>query len=197
MPHLHFIIIYHFHTLSPLTFPLNCSIAYYCTLYLLSIHSYSGLLHSPHLGLVFLPCHTTCLPALVLAWPVLPTLFLAMHYLSTTYPCFLMPCLTLLYLVLTLSCPAPLPVIKNKNIAILDVDDVTSSPATGTVGATSTDTNNPLFLGTQPLINRRRGRAVLEKYVGCIRNVSVNKDHIDLAYTTFIGNVNAGACPTI
>lgn len=88
-------------------------------------------------------------------------------------------------------------VIKNKNIAILVVDGHTTEPVSGKIGATSTDTKNPLFLGSQPFVTRRRGGAVDEKYVGCMRNISVNKENIALAYATYVGNVNSGTCPTI
>lgn len=88
-------------------------------------------------------------------------------------------------------------VIKNKNIAILVVDGVNTNPVSGKIGATSTDTKNPLFLGSQHRLAQRRGQPVAEKFVGCIRNVTVNKDPIDLAYTTPVGTVNAGSCPTI
>uniref|UniRef100_A0A0P4VVW3 Laminin subunit alpha n=1 Tax=Scylla olivacea TaxID=85551 RepID=A0A0P4VVW3_SCYOL len=87
--------------------------------------------------------------------------------------------------------------IKNKNIAILVVDGVTTEPVSGKIGATSTDTKNPLFLGSQPFLTQRRGNAVSDKYVGCMRNISVNKAQIALAYVTYVGNVNAGTCPTI
>ncbi|XP_050725715.1 laminin subunit alpha-like isoform X5 [Eriocheir sinensis] len=87
--------------------------------------------------------------------------------------------------------------IKNKNIAILVVDGHTTEPVSGKIGATSTDTKNPLFLGSQPFVTRRRGGAVDEKYVGCMRNISVNKENIALAYATYVGNVNSGTCPTI
>ncbi|MPC51629.1 Laminin subunit alpha-1 [Portunus trituberculatus] len=46
--------------------------------------------------------------------------------------------------------------IKNKNIAILVVDGVTTEPVSGKIGATSTDTKNPLFLGSQPFLTQRR-----------------------------------------
>ncbi|KAK8725473.1 hypothetical protein OTU49_010877, partial [Cherax quadricarinatus] len=88
-------------------------------------------------------------------------------------------------------------VIKNKNIAILVVDGTSTNPVSGKIGATSTDTKNPLFLGSQPLVQKRRGGATSERFVGCIRNVTVNKELEALAYTTFVGNVNAGSCPTI
>ncbi|ROT69802.1 putative laminin A chain [Penaeus vannamei] len=88
-------------------------------------------------------------------------------------------------------------VIKNKIIAILIVDGTSTNPVSGKIGATSTDTKHPLFLGTQPRIMQRRGNAVAEKFVGCIRNVSINKETEDLPYATFVGQVNAGSCPTI
>ncbi|XP_042212496.1 laminin subunit alpha-like isoform X1 [Homarus americanus] len=87
--------------------------------------------------------------------------------------------------------------IKNKNIAILVVDETSTVPVSGKIGATSTDTKNPLFLGSQPHVQNRRGGASDKKFIGCVRNVTVNKDPVALAYTTFVGNVNAGSCPTI
>ena len=79
----------------------------------------------------------------------------------------------------------------------LVVDGHTTLPVSGRLGATSTDTKNPLFLGSQPFITRRRGGAVSEMYVGCVRNITVNKDIVALGSVTYVGNVNAATCPTI
>ncbi|CAL4060446.1 unnamed protein product [Meganyctiphanes norvegica] len=88
-------------------------------------------------------------------------------------------------------------VIKNKNVAILVVDGHSTNPVSGKIGATSADTKHPLFLGTQPRIGDRRGDPTTIKYVGCMKNVQINKEAVDLAYPIFVGNVDAGSCPTI
>ncbi|XP_064094479.1 laminin subunit alpha-like isoform X2 [Macrobrachium nipponense] len=88
-------------------------------------------------------------------------------------------------------------VIKTKNIAMLVVDGISTNPVKGKIGATSTDTKHPLFLGSQPRISARRGEATDEKFVGCVRNLTIKNAPADLAFATFVGNVDAGSCPTI
>ncbi|XP_076046327.1 laminin subunit alpha isoform X4 [Oratosquilla oratoria] len=87
--------------------------------------------------------------------------------------------------------------IKTSHVALLVVDGVSTAPVSGRRGATSTDTLSPIFLGSQPHILKRRGNATPDKFVGCIRNLKINKEATSLAYSTFVGNVNAGVCPTI
>ncbi|RXG51382.1 Laminin subunit alpha-4 [Armadillidium vulgare] len=88
-------------------------------------------------------------------------------------------------------------VLKNKHVIVLTVDGVHAPPASGPLGSSSADTNKPLFLGSQPRLSSRRGNAVSEKFVGCMRNVVVNSDKIDFSYILYVGEVNAGVCPTI
>ncbi|XP_018008782.1 laminin subunit alpha [Hyalella azteca] len=86
-------------------------------------------------------------------------------------------------------------VVKLKNLVVLTVDGI-SATNTGHIGSTSTDTRHPLFLGSQPRLGQRRGQPVADMYVGCIKNVVLREEPINLAYSTFVGNVNAGSCPT-
>lgn len=86
---------------------------------------------------------------------------------------------------------------KNKHVIVVTVDGLNSEPAAGQIGSKSADTNKPLFLGSQPRLSKRRGDPVPEKFVGCMRNVVVNGEKIDLSYVLYVGDVNAGVCPLI
>ena len=77
------------------------------------------------------------------------------------------------------------------------VDDNHMTPVYGKIGTTSTDTRHPLFLGTQPRIAQRRGNPVTQRFVGCIRNVFLSDKLIDMSVVSYVGDVNAGSCPTI
>lgn len=65
--------------------------------------------------------------------------------------------------------------IKAKNVVTLSVDNVFVEPGIGVAGVSSTDTNNPLWIGGHPRAGKLRGMLTTEQYVGCIRNVSINK----------------------
>lgn len=85
-------------------------------------------------------------------------------------------------------------VAKVKNLVILTVDRA-SNTSSGSIAGTSIETRHPLFLGSQPRLKQRRGLPVDGMFVGCIRNVTLEEEQLNLSYSTFVGNVNAGSCP--
>ncbi|CAL4121219.1 unnamed protein product, partial [Meganyctiphanes norvegica] len=88
-------------------------------------------------------------------------------------------------------------VIKRKKRVVLVVDEHHTKTKSRKKGDTFTDKKYPLFLGTQPNITDHRGHPTTDKYVGCIKNVHINKKADDFSYPIFVGNVDAGSCPTI
>ena len=87
--------------------------------------------------------------------------------------------------------------VKVQNVATMTVDSTTVSPVFGVAGVSSTDTNNPLYVGGVPSRNVR-GLVTEENYVGCIRNLSIkNKPNINLSYAKVFGAVTANTCPLI
>ncbi|CAL4100667.1 unnamed protein product, partial [Meganyctiphanes norvegica] len=85
-------------------------------------------------------------------------------------------------------------VIKNKYVAVLLVDGDFTKPILGQIGAIYTHTKDPLFLGTQTHISKHRGDPTYQKFVGCIRNVQIDREYVDLDKAKFIGNVNVSSC---
>ncbi|VEN47917.1 unnamed protein product [Callosobruchus maculatus] len=89
--------------------------------------------------------------------------------------------------------------VKSKNVITLSVDSMFTSPKIGPAHSTSTDTGSALFLGGHRFIKKVRGIQSRMPYVGCVRNVTINDERVDLTTlpTTFInGNVDIGYCPT-
>jgi len=86
-------------------------------------------------------------------------------------------------------------VTKIKELLVLRIGDMFSS-ASGSTLATTIQTNHPLFLGSQPRLSKRRGQPVTDKFMGCIKNVTVDDRPFVLADSYFVGNVNAGSCPS-
>ena len=87
--------------------------------------------------------------------------------------------------------------IKAKNVVTLSVDNVFVEPGIGVAGVSSTDTNNPLWIGGHPRAGKLRGMETSEQFVGCIRNVSVNKQIQRFSVNQATGSVTATSCPTI
>ena len=87
--------------------------------------------------------------------------------------------------------------IKAKNVVTLSVDNVFLEPGIGVAGVSSTDTNNPLFIGGHPNPSKPRGIKTQEQFVGCIRNLNINGNHLRFGSTQAIGSVTATTCPTI
>lgn len=87
--------------------------------------------------------------------------------------------------------------IKAKNVVTLSVDNVFVEPGIGVAGVSSTDTNNPLFIGGHPNPSKPRGIKTQEQFVGCIRNLNINRNLLRFGSTQAIGSVTATTCPTI
>ena len=79
----------------------------------------------------------------------------------------------------------------------LSVDNVFVEPGIGVAGVSSTDTNNPLWIGGHPKAGRLRGMQTSEQFIGCIRNVTVNKKLQRFNSVQAMGSVTATTCPTI
>ena len=90
-----------------------------------------------------------------------------------------------------------LEAIKAKNVVTLSVDNVFVEPGIGVAGVSSTDTNNPLFVGGHPNPSKPRGIKTQEQFVGCIRNLTINRELKRFGSTQAIGSVTATTCPTI
>ncbi|XP_050301015.1 laminin subunit alpha [Anthonomus grandis grandis] len=86
--------------------------------------------------------------------------------------------------------------VKSKNVVTLSVDNMFTDPKIGAPAAVSSDTGSGLFLGGHRLIKRVRGITSRIPFVGCIKNVSLNNDYIDLSTTTASGNITVGSCRT-
>lgn len=88
--------------------------------------------------------------------------------------------------------------IKAKNVVTLSVDNVFVEPGIGVAGVSSTDTNNPLYIGGHPNPTRKRGGfKTREQFVGCIRKMTINGKPYNFKSEQAIGSVTAKTCPTI
>ena len=87
--------------------------------------------------------------------------------------------------------------IKAKNVVTLSVNKIFAQPGIGVPGVSSTDTNNPLFLGTHP----RPGRFNLDprevNYVGCMKDVVIERKPYFFTNDQIYGDISAHVCPTI
>ena len=79
----------------------------------------------------------------------------------------------------------------------LSVDNVFVEPGIGVAGVSSTDTNNPLFIGGHPNPGKPRGIKTREQFVGCIRNVTIKGVLQRFGSVQAVGSVTATTCPTI
>jgi len=84
--------------------------------------------------------------------------------------------------------------IKAKNVVTLTVDDVYTYPGIGKPGVSSTDTNDPLYIGGVPATHT--GIKTTEQYVGCIRNLQLDQVLQNLETGDTYGHVNKNACPS-
>lgn len=86
--------------------------------------------------------------------------------------------------------------VKSKNVITLAVDNVFTDPKIGDRSAQSTDTGSALLLGGHKMIRKLRGSVSKSPYIGCVRNVIVNNEHIPLTSDLAEGNVTYGYCRT-
>lgn len=84
---------------------------------------------------------------------------------------------------------------KSKSVVTLSVDSVFTQPGVGDHKSVSTDTGSPLFLGGHRLIARARGIFTKTPYVGCIKNVQINNNPIQILDSMKDGSVSVGSCP--
>ena len=80
----------------------------------------------------------------------------------------------------------------------LSVDNVFTDPNLGDHSSTSTDTGSALFLGGHRYLNTPRAKGVVTKlpYVGCVKNVVINDEPIEIHANMAEGDVIVGTCPT-
>lgn len=88
-----------------------------------------------------------------------------------------------------------LTAVKSKSVVTLSVDSVFTQPGIGDHRSVSTDTGSPLFLGGHRLIQRSRGIKTRTPYVGCIKNVQINNDDVQIVDSMKEGGVTIGSCP--
>ncbi|CAH1775058.1 unnamed protein product, partial [Owenia fusiformis] len=85
---------------------------------------------------------------------------------------------------------------KAKNLVALSVDGTGATPGIGLTGVSSTDTNDPLYLGGVPAEDLVPRRHTTKQYVGCIRNLKLNRKNQNLAIASTTGEVQVNSCPT-
>ncbi|XP_029655372.1 laminin subunit alpha [Octopus sinensis] len=86
---------------------------------------------------------------------------------------------------------------KSKTLATLEVDGKEFPVGKGKVGASSADTNHPLYIGGVPAGVKWKDVQATSPYVGCIRNVKLNNKAHVLAAGEPSGDLKFGFCPTI
>ncbi|KAG1696659.1 Laminin subunit alpha [Nymphon striatum] len=88
--------------------------------------------------------------------------------------------------------------VKTKNIVTLSVDGMFAGPGLGVPGISSTDTNDPLYLGGIPESeNLPKGVETSEQYAGCISNIEFDDKKETLRKARVFGDVTFSSCPTI
>jgi len=87
--------------------------------------------------------------------------------------------------------------VKAKNVVTLAVDKVFAQPGIGVPGVSSTDTNNPIFLGGHP----RPGKFKLSRdevsYSGCMKDVVIESNPVEITPDMIVGDIHSHVCPTI
>lgn len=88
--------------------------------------------------------------------------------------------------------------VKSKNVVTLSVDNVYSEPTLGDHSSTSTDTGSALFLGGHRFLNTSRAKGIETRlsYVGCVKNVFINNDPLEIYADMAEEDVIVGTCPT-
>lgn len=85
--------------------------------------------------------------------------------------------------------------VKSKSVVTLGVNKIFSSPVIGDEKDTSTDTGGGFFLGGHRLFPRLRGISTKSTYVGCIKNVEINNEPINITPAMVEGGATFGFCP--
>lgn len=87
---------------------------------------------------------------------------------------------------------------KQRNVVLLSVDHASAPPGIGPKNTAGVLTKHPIFIGGHPLLMKKlRGSTSRAQYVGCIRNIIINRKPISLDPERAYGKVTTGVCPTI
>lgn len=87
--------------------------------------------------------------------------------------------------------------VKAKNVVTLSVDDIFAQPGIGVPGVSSTDTNHGLFIGGHPRPDRLTGLQTRRNFVGCIRNIVIENNPLEVHHGMLKGDILSNVCPTI
>ena len=87
--------------------------------------------------------------------------------------------------------------VKAKNVVTLSVDNIFAQPGIGVPGVSSTDTNHGLFIGGHPRADRLTGLQTSNGYVGCIKNIAIENEPLDVTARMLKGDIQSNVCPTI
>ncbi|XP_034555452.1 laminin subunit alpha-4 isoform X2 [Notolabrus celidotus] len=86
-------------------------------------------------------------------------------------------------------------VIRNANVVQLDVDSEVNH-VVGPLNPSSTDNKKPVFIGGAPDLILPEGFATRKAYVGCMRNLTINKSQVSFSKAELVsGAVSVGTCP--
>ena len=89
-----------------------------------------------------------------------------------------------------------LQAVKVNNFITLAVDSGEIAIGIGQAGISSTDTNDPLFLGGVPSGQAIPGLLTRDQYVGCIRDIEIADRPVGFASSVVYGDVTLNSCPT-
>merc|ERR1712027_125266 len=81
--------------------------------------------------------------------------------------------------------------VKAKNVVTLSVNDVFAQPGIGVPGVSSTDTNNPLFLGGHPRPGKFSIRGDQVNYSGCMKEVGIEGKPVEMTADRLIGDIHS------
>jgi laminin alpha 3/5 len=87
--------------------------------------------------------------------------------------------------------------VKAKNVVTLSVNKIFAQPGIGVPGVSSTDTNNPLFLGGHPRPGKFSIRGDQVNYSGCMKEVVIEGKPVEMTADRLIGDIHSHVCPTI
>jgi len=89
--------------------------------------------------------------------------------------------------------------VKAKNVVTLSVNKIFAQPGIGVPGVSSTDTNNPLFLGGHIRPGRFGNslRPDQSAYHGCMKDVVIERKRYEFSQNEIFGDISSHICPTI
>ena len=88
--------------------------------------------------------------------------------------------------------------VKAKNVVTLSVNKIFAQPGIGVPGVSSTDTNNPLFLGGHIRPGRFSSLTMGQtSYYGCMKDVVIERNVQEFTYNDIFGDISSHVCPTI